>query len=139
MSKPAGPELSPAGTGPALVPARRLTIHLTLADHFHEGGHTRHIPLGTELVFRAHRAGLAGVTVIHGVEGFGHSQKVHHQPTWGLVDRAPIIVMMVDTAESIDSFIAANRELFAECLVTLSNLMLSPRPRGLHRPRLRSE
>lgn len=121
-----------------LVRARRLTIHLTLADHFHQHGRTQHTPLGTELLFRAHRAGIAGATTIRGVEGFGHSQKIHHRPTWGLVDRAPIIVMMVDTPEVIDAFISANRELFAECLATVSDLRLVPRTDGVHRGSRRS-
>jgi len=111
-----------------LIRARKLTIHLTLADHFHEHGRTRHTPLGTELLFRAHKAGLAGATIIHGTAGFGHSQKIHHRPTWGLLDRAPIIVMIIDTAERIDAFIADNRPLFAECLATLSDLKLMTGP-----------
>lgn len=117
-----------------LVSARRLTIHLTLADHFHEHGHTRHTPLGTELLFRAHKAGLGGATIIHGTAGFGHSHKIHHQPTWSLADRAPIIVMMVDTAERIDAFIAANRGLFAECLATLSDLHVVTTPNRQFQP-----
>jgi len=127
--------MSPPIVAPRLVPARRLTIHLTLADHFHEHGHTRHTPLGTELLLRAHRAGMAGATTVHGVAGFGHSHKIHRQPVWGLVDRAPIIVMIVDTAERIDAFIAANRELFRECLATVSDLKMVPRPGGIHHPR----
>jgi PII-like signaling protein len=127
--------MSPPIVGPRLVPARRLTIHLTLADHFHEHGHTRHTPLGTELLLRAHRAGMSGATTVHGVAGFGHSHKIHRQPVWGLVDRAPIIVMIVDTAERIDAFIAANQELFRECLATVSDLRMVPRPGGIHHPR----
>lgn len=119
---------------PSLVPGRRLTIHLTLADHFHEHGHTRHTPLGNELVLRAHHAGMAGATTIHGVEGFGHSNTIHRQPVWGLIDRGPIIVMIVDTADRIDAFIAANRELFGECLATVSDLKMVPRPSGVHHP-----
>ena len=120
---------------PPLVRARRLTIHLSLADHFHERGRTRHTPLGNELVLRAHHAGMAGATTIHGVEGFGHSHKIHRQPVWGLIDRGPIIVMIVDTADRIDAFIAANRELFRECLATVSDLKMVPRPDGVHHPR----
>jgi PII-like signaling protein len=129
--------MPPPPVSPALVPARRLTIHLTLADHFHEQGHTRHTPLGTELLLRAHRAGMAGATTVHGVEGFGHSHKIHRQPVWGLVDRAPIIVMIIDTSDRIDAFIAANRELFRECLATVSELKMVPRPAGVHHPRRR--
>lgn len=124
---------------PPLIPGRRLTIHLTLADHFHEHGHTRHTPLGTELLLRAHRAGMAGATTVHGLEGFGYSKKIHRQPVWGLVDRAPIIVMIVDTADRIDAFIGANRELFRECLATVSDLQMVPRPRGAHHPSRRSK
>lgn len=107
---------------PALHAERRLTIHLGLADRFHEDGHAQHTPLGAELLLRAHRAGLSGATIVHGTQGFGHSGKVHHTPTWGLVDRAPIIVLIVDAPERIDAFIEANRDLFAECLATVSDL-----------------
>lgn len=106
---------------PPMVPVRRLTIHLTQADHFQEHGHVRHTPLGTEIVLRAHHAAMAGATTVHGVEGFGHSHKIHRQPVWGLVDRAPIVIMIVDTQERIDAFIAANQELLHECLATVSN------------------
>ncbi len=30
-----------------------------------------------EIVHRAHDAGLAGATVLHGVEGFGASSRIH--------------------------------------------------------------
>lgn len=110
------------------VTARRLTIHLSLADHFHERGRTQRTPLATELLLRAHRAGMAGATTIHGVEGFGHSQKIHHRPVWSLVDRGPIIVVIVDRPDRVDAFIAANRELFGECLATVSDVRVIPRP-----------
>lgn len=119
---------------PTLITAKRLTIHLTWADHFHEQGHTNHTPLGTELLLRAHRAGMAGATTVHGAEGFGLSNKIHRQPVWGLIDRAPIIVMIVDSADRIDGFVAANQELFRECLATVSDLKMIPRPHGVHHP-----
>jgi PII-like signaling protein len=115
---------------PPLVPARRLTIHLALADKFHDRGRTRHTPLCAELVLRAHRAGMAGATTVQGIAGYGHSHKVHHAPVWGLVDRSPVIVMIVDSPERIDEFIADNSELFRECLATVSDLEMIPRPDG---------
>jgi PII-like signaling protein len=42
---------------------KRLTIFVGESDHH---GHT---PLAVEIVQRAHRAGLAGATVLRGVEG----------------------------------------------------------------------
>jgi PII-like signaling protein len=113
-----------------LVPAKRLTIHLTRADHFRVDGRPRHTPLGTELVLRAHKAGLAGAATLPGVQGFGHSLRVHRQPVWGLVDHAPILVMIVDTADRIDDFIESNQGLFRECLATVSDLRLVVRTAG---------
>lgn len=107
-----------------LVRARRLTVHLGFADHFDVHRRHQRTPLGTELIFRAHKAGLRGATTLHGVEGFGHSDKIHHTPTWGLVDRAPSIVIIIDTADRIDAFIQANEELFGQCLATISDLQV---------------
>jgi len=44
---------------------KRLTIFIGESDRH---GHT---PLATEIVQRAHKAGLAGASVFRGVEGFG--------------------------------------------------------------------
>jgi hypothetical protein len=77
---------------------------------------------------------MAGASILHGAEGYGYSGKIHHAPVWSLVDRAPIIVLIVDTADRIEAFIAANYELFAECVATVSDLRLLARPGGLHHP-----
>ena len=50
---------------------QRLIIHIGESDHH---GHT---PLATEIVQRAHAAGLAGASVFRGVEGFGASNHIH--------------------------------------------------------------
>ncbi|MGP3776461.1 DUF190 domain-containing protein [Streptomyces sp. SDT5-1] len=46
-------------------PAARLTVHLPSTALWH------HRPAYAEIVRRAHRAGLAGATVLHGVHGDG--------------------------------------------------------------------
>jgi uncharacterized protein len=51
--------------------AQRLTIIVGDSGHWH------HKPLFTEIVHRASAAGLAGATVLHGVEGFGATSRIH--------------------------------------------------------------
>ncbi|MCW2916582.1 MAG: hypothetical protein JWN52_4650 [Actinomycetia bacterium] len=46
-------------------PAQRLTIFIVESDQFH------HKPLYTEIVQRAHAMGLAGASVMRGIEGTG--------------------------------------------------------------------
>src|SRR4029450_3325125 len=50
--------------------ARRLTIFIGEEDRYD------HKPLATEIVHRAQQAGLAGATVLRGIEGFGASSHV---------------------------------------------------------------
>lgn len=50
-------------TGSAL----RVTVYIGENDTWH------HKPLYTEIVHRAHAAGLAGASVFRGIEGFGAS------------------------------------------------------------------
>ena len=49
--------------------APRMTVYISQTDQF------RHRPLYTEIVHRAHAAGLAGACVIRGCEGFGASSR----------------------------------------------------------------
>ena len=90
---------------------RRLTIFIGESDHH---GHT---PLATEIVQRAHAAGLAGATVLRGVEGFGASNHVHTTRILSLSNDLPMVVLIVDTPARIDEFIPQVRELITEGLI----------------------
>jgi PII-like signaling protein len=52
-------------------PALRLTIFVGEDNHWH------HKPRYTEIVHRAHAAGLAGASVLRGIEGYGASSRIH--------------------------------------------------------------
>ena len=96
--------------------AKRLTIFVGESDHV---GHT---PLATEIVHRAHGAGLAGASVFRGVEGFGASNHVHTTRILSLSDDLPIAVVIVDTAERIDAFLPTIEELISEGLVIVDDV-----------------
>lgn len=97
------------------MPAR-LTIYLRENDQWH------HRPLATEVVHRAHAAGLAGATVIHGEEGYGASQRIHTQRILSLGDDLPCLVLVVDLAERLRTFVAGIDELVRGRLVTLDEV-----------------
>lgn len=95
---------------------KRLTIFVGESDHH---GHT---PLATEIVQRAHRAGLAGASVFRGVEGYGASNHIHTTRILSLSDDLPIAIVIVDTDEAIQRFVPELDELITEGLVILDDV-----------------
>ena len=71
-------------------PALRVTVFLGEDDRYH------HRPLSTEIVHRAHAAGLAGASVVRGCEGFGASSRIHTARLVSLSEDLPVIVIIVD-------------------------------------------
>jgi uncharacterized protein len=57
------------------------------------------------IVRQAREHGLAGATVLRGVEGFGARSRVRTAKILELSTDLPIIVEIVDTAEKIDAFV----------------------------------
>jgi len=94
----------------------RLTIFIGEADRH------GHVPLATEIVHRAHAAGLAGATVIRGVEGFGASNHVHTTRLLSLSTDLPVVVIIVDGRDAIDQFLPQLDELITGGLVILDEV-----------------
>ncbi|MGX1267829.1 PII-like signaling protein [Streptomyces phaeoluteigriseus] len=97
-------------TGSAL----RLTVFVGENDTWHRK------PLYTEIVHRAHAAGLAGASVFRGIEGFGASSLIHTARLLSLSEDLPVAVVIVDTEERVRAFLPQLDE---------------PGRRGLGRPR----
>ena len=89
----------------------RLTIFVGETDQHN------HRPLYTEIVQRAHEAGLAGATVLRGIEGFGASSHIHTTRILRLSEDLPVVIVIVDTTERIDGFLPALDDLITEGLV----------------------
>ncbi|MFE1927211.1 DUF190 domain-containing protein [Streptomyces asoensis] len=93
--------------------ALRLTVFVGENDTWHRK------PLYTEIVHRAHAAGLAGASVFRGIEGFGASSLIHTSRLLSLSEDMPVAVVVVDTEERVRAFLPELDELVSEGMVTL--------------------
>jgi uncharacterized protein len=94
-------------------PAVRLTIFVGEDDVWH------HKPLYHEIVHRAHAAGLAGASVLRGIEGYGASSRVHTTRLLSLSQDLPIAIVIVDQDDRIRAFLPQLDDLVTEGLVIL--------------------
>lgn len=94
-------------------PALRVTVFVGESDQWH------HHPVYTEIVHRAHRAGLAGATVLHGIEGFGASSHIHTTRILSLSQDLPVAVVIVDAEERIRAFLPEIEELIVEGIIIM--------------------
>jgi PII-like signaling protein len=69
-------------------------------------------PLYEALVLKAREIGMAGATVLRGIEGFGaDSRIIHTAKLLRLSEDLPIVIELVDTEEKIERFVKLASEL----------------------------
>lgn len=81
-------------------------------------------PLFEWIVEQARKNGLAGATVLRGLEGFGAHSRIHTAKILRLSEDLPIIVEIVDTSEKIEHFLPLIDEAIKEGLATLEKVRI---------------
>jgi uncharacterized protein len=112
-------------TGPGL----RLRIYIGETDHWHGR------PLYDALVIRAREMGMAGATVLRGVEGFGAKSRLHTAKVLRLSENLPMVVEIVDREERVREFLAVCDEMIREGLVTTDPVEIVKYTATLEKPR----
>lgn len=79
-------------------------------------------PLAEWIVHRAVEEGLAGATVLRGLQGFGWHQQVHSTRILALSEDLPLVVEIVDQEDRIDGFLPHLAEAVPEGLITLEKV-----------------
>jgi PII-like signaling protein len=97
-------------------PALRLTVVVGESDHVHGK------PLYTEIVHRAHAAGMAGATVLRGIEGYGRSNHIHTTRILSLSEDLPVCVVVVDTEEKVRAFVDQLDGLVTEGVIVVDQV-----------------
>ncbi len=81
-------------------------------------------PLYQAIVERARERGLAGATVIRGIEGFGAKSHLHTSRILRLSEDLPVVIEIVDTTERIDELVPVLEEMVADGLVTIESVQI---------------
>lgn len=87
-----------------------------------EGDRHEALPLYEWIVRKAREQGLAGATVLRGLEGFGAHSRLHTAKILRLSTDLPIVVEIVDTEEKIHAFLPSIDAAIEEGLATLEKV-----------------
>ena len=93
-----------------------LRIFIGESDKF-EG-----LPLHEWIVRKARENGLAGATVLRGLEGYGAHSRLHTAKILRLSSDLPLVVEIVDTEEKIESFLPVIDHAVGEGLATVEKV-----------------
>jgi PII-like signaling protein len=79
-------------------------------------------PLYEEIVRLVRQEGLAGATVLRGIEGFGADSRLHTSRILRLSEDLPVVVEIVDTEENIERVLPMLDGMVAEGMLTVERV-----------------
>jgi PII-like signaling protein len=79
-------------------------------------------PLYQAIVERVRQEGLAGATVLRGIEGFGADSRLHTARILRLSEDLPVVVEIVDSPEQIERILPILDEMVGEGMVTVERV-----------------
>ncbi len=83
----------------------------------HEGG-----LLYEWIVRKAHQQGLAGATVLRGIQGFGAGSRMQSAKILRLSMDLPVVIEIIDTRDRIEAFLPVIDGVVKEGLVTVEDV-----------------
>ena len=96
--------------------ARLLRIFIGESDNYEDQ------PLYQAIIQVLRSEGIAGATVLRGIEGFGKSSTLHAAHILRLSEDLPIVIECVDTGEKIEAILPALDAMIGDGLVTLERV-----------------
>ena len=106
------------GVNDMILPEKGQLLRIFIGESDHHKGK----PLYEWIVLKAREAGLAGATVIRGIEGFGATSRIHTAKILRLSEDLPLIIEIVDTSEKIEAFMPQIDAAINEGLATIENV-----------------
>lgn len=96
------------------------------------------IPLYEWIVRQARSRGMAGATVIRGIQGFGANSLIHTTRILRLSEDLPVIVEIIDSEAKIEDFLAHIDHAITEGIVTVEKARVRMYRGGNEKPTGRS-
>ncbi len=93
-----------------------LRIFLGESDHWQ--GKLLHLAL----IEAARKQGLAGATVLRGIEGYGANSVIHTSRLLEFSSDLPIVVEIVDVEEKVNAFLPTVQEMVREGMATIERV-----------------
>ena len=103
-----------------MLPEDGHLLRIFVGESDRHGG----MPLYDWIVRQARERGLAGATVLRGVEGFGAHSRLHSAKILRLSEDLPIVIEIVDTKEKIEAFLPVIDGSIPEGLATLEKVQI---------------
>ena len=117
------PQAREADSAAELLPATKragkaklMRIYIGENDKWHNK------PLYQALVESLRANDMAGVTVYHGILGYGANRRIHQQKAMTLSHDCPIMLSVVDTEEKLRAFAPVLDDMVTQGLVVLSDV-----------------
>lgn len=98
--------------------AQRLRIYCG------ESAHSHHTALAHAIVLQARDLGLAGATVVRGIEGFGVHRHLHEARLIEIEDDLPLVVEIVDSPAQITRLLDTLGDITGEAVCTLEDVII---------------
>ncbi len=92
--------------------ATKLTVYI--GDSFRYGRKK----LYCAIVEMLHEEGIAGATVLHGLEGYGADKQIHTARILDLSNDLPVVIVAIDRAEKIEAVLPRLDAMIDKGLVT---------------------
>ena len=97
-------------------PTKQLLILIGQTDTWHER------PLYEAIVATLEKEGLAGVSVLGGMMGYGAHRRIHRKGLFGVSDDKPVAIVAIDNEAKIRAGAEAIRHMVREGLIAVSSV-----------------
>lgn len=102
------------------IPKQALLLRIFIGENDKDNGR----PLYEAIVLKAREMHLAGVTVLRGAMGYGHSSRLHTAKILRLSEDLPLVIEIVDGEEKINAFLPVLDAMMTSGLITLEKVQV---------------